>query len=485
MFDFNQKALRPHQERSISLLRQSLSKGHRRPVLQLPTGAGKTLLAANIIRMAREKDRRVAFVVPAISLIDQTVEAFMSEGIHDIGVIQSDHPMQDWSRPVQVCSIQTIARRGFPESDLVIVDECHNQYEATYRWMDVCPEVFFVGLTATPWAKGMGKYWDDLLIGATMRELIEAGYLSDFAVFAPSHPDLTGVRTTAGDYNQKQLGEVMGDGALVADVVDTWLARADGQPTLVFAVDRAHAKKLQTQFERAGVGAGYIDAYTERDERRAIERQLGRGEIRVVCNVGCLTTGVDWDVRCIVLARPTRSEMLFVQMVGRGLRTAEGKRQCVILDHSDNHARLGFVTDIRHDRLNDGEKKKAGEGKEREEPLPKECSKCNFVKPPKVLECPNCGFKPERQSDIEPEEGELVEVKAKKVATMEDKQAFYSGLLAIQRQRGKKQGWVAHTYREKFGVWPRGMYAIEATPSAEVVAFVQHKAIKYAKRRSA
>jgi hypothetical protein len=158
---------------------------------------------------------------------------------------------------------------------------------------------------------------------------------------------------------------------------------------------------------------------------------------------------------------------------------------CIILDHSDNHARLGFVTDIRHDRLNTGEKAKAGEAQPRDEPLPKECSKCNFVKPPKVLECPNCGFKPERQSDIEPEEGELVEVKAKKVATMEDKQAFYSGLLAIQRQRGKKQGWVAHTYREKFGVWPRGMYAIEATPSAEVVAFVQHKAIKYAKRRSA
>ncbi len=136
--------------------------------------------------------------------------------------------------------------------------------------------------------------------------------------------------------------------------MDTWLRRAENRPTFCFAVDSAHAKHLQTKFTEAGVSTGYIDAYTPTNERAEIKRQFHNGDISVVCNVGCLTTGIDWDVRCIVLARPTKSEILFVQMIGRGLRTAEGKEDCLILDHSDTHLRLGFVTDIHHETLDDG-----------------------------------------------------------------------------------------------------------------------------------
>jgi DNA repair protein RadD len=118
--------------------------------------------------------------------------------------------------------------------------------------------------------------------------------------------------------------------ALVADVVDTWLQRAEGRPTFCFAVNRVHANHLQQKFLAAGVQAGYVDAYTDKDERREVARQFHAGEIKVVCNVGVLTTGIDWDVRCIILARPTKSEMLFVQMIGRGLRTADGKNDCLI-----------------------------------------------------------------------------------------------------------------------------------------------------------
>ena len=483
MFDTSPKVLREHQERSILNLRQSLSNGKRRPILQLPTGAGKTVVAANIVKSARSKGNRVTFCVPAVSLIDQTVDSFMAEGITDIGVIQADHWMQDWSKPVQVASIQTIQRRRFPESDLVIVDEAHNQFKIIQTWMVSAPDVPFIGLTATPWARGLGKSWDDLLIGATVRELIDAGYLSDFCVYAPSHPDLTGVKVTAGDYNQKQLGDVMNESRLVGDVVNTWLRLGDSRPTLVFAVNRAHAKALQQQFEAAGVGAGYIDAYTERDERKAIETQLNAGEISVVCNVGCLTTGVDWDVRCIVLARPTRSEMLFVQMIGRGLRTADGKSDCIILDHADNHARMGFVDQIHHDTLNTGEKPETTAA-ERAEPLPKECGKCQFLKPPKVSECPKCGFKPERQCEVEHDEGELVTVKGKKSPTMAEKQAFYSGLWGYAKDKGRAPGWVSHTYREKFGVWPKNMDPMPSVPGPEVLGFIRHKNIRYAKRRA-
>jgi superfamily II DNA or RNA helicase len=141
---------------------------------------------------------------------------------------------------------------------------------------------------------------------------------------------------------------------LVADVVETWIKRGENRSTLCFAVDRAHAKNLQQQFESAGIRCGYIDAYTDSEERERIADLFHDGTYRVVCNVGCLTTGVDWDVRCIILARPTKSEMLFTQIIGRGLRTADGKDDCLILDHSETHLRLGFVTDIHHESLDEG-----------------------------------------------------------------------------------------------------------------------------------
>ena len=350
------RELRPHQTKAIKMLRQSLGSGKRRPVLQAPTGFGKKLLGAAIIEGALAKNKRVIFTVPALSLVDQTVNAFWDDGIRDVGVIQAWNPMTDWSRPVQVASVRTLQRRPIPEADIVIIDECHHWFDFYEAWMSdpLWQDRPFIGLSATPWTRGLGKYFDDLIIAATTQDLISEGYLSPFRVFAPSHPDLTDVRTVRGDYHKGDLSGVMSDAPLVADVVDTWRRRAENRSTFCFAVDRAHAKHLQAKFTEAGVSTGYIDAHTPISERREIERKFHNGDIRVVCNVGCLTTGIDWDVRCIVLARPTKSEILFVQIVGRGLRTAEGKEDCLILDHSDTHLRLGFVTDIHHEVLDDG-----------------------------------------------------------------------------------------------------------------------------------
>jgi superfamily II DNA or RNA helicase len=474
------KELRPHQERAISLLRESLGKGKRRPILQLPTGAGKTVIAANIIRKARERGKRVCFAVPATSLVDQTVVEFYREGLRDLGVIQGTHPMSDRSKPVQVASVQTLVSRGCPEFDLVLIDEAHRMFKVVEKWMnrDGCP---FVGLSATPWSVGLGRLYDDLIIGATTRELIEAGYLSDYRVFAPAHPDLTPVSLQSGDYNARQLGEVMNQGGLVADIVQSWLLHGENRPTLCFAVNRAHAKALQQQFGSAGVEAGYIDAKTDPIERKLIEGQLRRGEIRVVCNVGCLTTGIDWDVRCIILARPTRSDMLFAQMIGRGLRTADGKADCLILDHADNHARFGFVADIHHDHLDDGHRRKVRASLVGEA-LPKECPKCAFLRAHDVVECPNCGFKPERQNTVEVKPGALVQIAGKNRSfDRAEKQKWYSGLLHVAQVRGRKSGWAAHAFREKFGDWPRGLVREPEAPSAEVENFVRFKDIRYAK----
>lgn len=481
---FQPRPLRPHQSLAMALLKRSLVSGNRRVVLQMPTGAGKTRTAAEIVAGARGKGNRVCFTVPAISLIDQTVEAFEREGLDALGVIQASHPRTHYGMPIQIASVQSLANRAKPETDIVVVDECHLQFKVIRDWMKAEPNKVFIGLSATPWARGMADDWQDLVSPVSMQELIDAEYLSPFRVFAPSHPDLSGVKTVAGDYHEGQLGEVMGEARLVADVVETWLKRAERRPTLVFAVNRAHARKIQEQFAASGVAMGYCDAFVDLIERQILFDRMARGELAGIVNVGTLTTGVDADVRCVVMARPTKSEMLFVQCIGRGLRTAPGKDDCLILDHADNHARLGFVTDIHHDRLLSGKEKLERNRAEKPEALPRECPSCGTLKTRGA--CPSCGFTPVRQSEIEFEDGELVEVAPKQgKPTMADKQRWYSELLSIRNQRGRSAGWLAHAYRDKFGVWPRGMDERAATPSPEVLGFVKSKDIRFAKRRGA
>jgi superfamily II DNA or RNA helicase len=277
-------------------------------------------------------------------------------------------------------------------------------------------------------------------------------------------------------------------GTLVADAVTTWLERGEDRPTLVFAVDRAHAKSLQAKFQEAGIATEYIDAFVSREEREEIGKRFHAGTTRVVVNIACLTTGLDWDVRCIVLARPTKSEILFVQIVGRGLRTAEGKADLLILDHSDTHARLGFVDQIHHDQLDDGKPRKPAAKDRREEPLPTPCPSCSFVKPARVRKCPSCGFEPQRQSAVTVGDGELIELstrRPKAAPTRDDKQAFWSMLLHQARARGYKRGWAAWVYKRKFNVWPVGLNDVLLPPSPEVASYIKASQIRFAKRRAA
>jgi superfamily II DNA or RNA helicase len=315
------KTLRPRQEAAIAMLRESLGKGNKRIILKLPTGAGKTVIASNIIKMALAKNKRVIFCVNAISLVDQTAQRFYEDGITDIGVIQGGHELTNFRMPVQIASIQTLSRREhMPDADLVIIDEVHNFYKHYAKWMDQWNNVPFIGLSATPYTKGLGKYFEDLITPCTTSDLIDEGWLSKFKVYAPSHPDLKGVRTVAGDYHEGDLAKVMDKAPLIADVVSTWRKLGENRPTLCYAVDRAHAKHLQDCFLGSNIACGYIDAYTDILERREIAKDFKLGRLKVICNVGVLTTGIDWDVRCIILARPTKSDILFQQIVGRSLR---------------------------------------------------------------------------------------------------------------------------------------------------------------------
>jgi DNA repair protein RadD len=261
-------------------------------------------------------------------------------------------------------------------------------------------------LSATPWRKGLGKNFAKLIKVSTTDELIKLKYLAPFRVFAPSHPDLKGIRTTRGDFDLGQLSALMQRPKLVGDVVSTYLRLGEDRKGFVFAVDCAHAQELQQRFNEAGVPCGYVDSHSTSDERRAVKSAYESGEIKLVANVNVMTTGIDWDVRIIIMARPTKSETLFVQTIGRGLRVAEGKADCLILDHSSNHSRFGFVTDVDCEALNDGQEPPRASGGDRDS-LPLECTACGYLRDPGEHICPNCGFAPKRQSNIEWADGEF------------------------------------------------------------------------------
>lgn len=487
--------LRDHQTKAIKDIRSVLQTGVRKVVLQEPTGGGKTAIAMAIIAAGREKGSNVAFTVPMISLINQTAQSFWKDGLREFGIMQANHEMTDPTQPIQICSVSTLSKRNErPLADFIIVDECHLNSKFMWKWMQDRPTTIFIGLSATPWTKGLGKHYQALVKGPSTQELIDLEYLSDFEVYTPDHPDITGVRKTmtswGPDYNQVDAANAMNKAPLVANIVDNWKENGQGRPTIAYCVDRAHATKVQGEFIAAGVPWGYIDAYTDIDERDDIKAQLDTQQIYGVANVGCLVLGVDWDIRCIIIAVLIRSEMKFVQIMGRGLRTAPGKDHLLCFDHSDTHDRLGFITGIDHYQLDDGTGNVSNSKEIAEEKKPKECPKCGYLKPVGAHECPQCGFKPQKQSNVEPIEGKLSKrerdrrTKAE-LATEEGVNRTYAMALYIAQERGKKSGWAYYLTRDRCGAAPdkdAGIKPIE--PDQNMLNFVKYKNIRYAKGRS-
>ncbi len=490
--------LRPYQSLAVQNLRRALAGGITREMLCSPTGSGKTEIGMALVRGARAKHKRVAFLCNRVHLVEQTSRRFTKAGIMH-GILQGENTARVYES-VLVASIQTVVRRGLPEVDLIIIDEAHTvagskEYRAVIAAAKGVP---VIGLSATPYAKGLGKHYDELggalfqhmTVAATIPDLIEAGYLVDCDVYAPSEPDMTGIkqaRNASGemDYTDADVGRAVDKPELVGDIVTHWLRLAAGTPTVCFAANIAHSKHIVERFQAAGISAEHIDCYTDTEERREILRRMETGETMVLSNVGILAEGWDFPAcRTLILARPTRSLIRYIQMAGRVLRPHASKDRALILDHSGSVVRLGFPTDEFPLELDDGSPRDAKGGQEeREKPLPKACPSCSYVKT--VHKCPVCGFAPERRSDVQTRAGDLVPLKKKPKASKMDKQEFYSQLLGLAQEKGRQPGWVAHRYRDYFGVWPRGMQDVPAAPGEAVLGFVKHLQIKAAKGKGA
>lgn len=493
--------LRTYQSNAITELREAIKAGKRRIMLSSATGSGKSRIMVEMAQSAATKGKRVVVFCDRIQLVQQMSGHFASIGLHH-GVMQGENSRASYS-PVLVASIQTVAKRGLPEgTDLVLIDEAHGcAGRAEFRKVIMSamkqPRTPVIGFSATPWARGLAKHYDELggplfeslVTTVAIPELIEQGFLVDADVYAPHDPDLTGVTTVAGDYNEKQLGKAMNKVTLVGDIVTTWLKHAHDLPTVCFAVNIAHSQAIAEQFVKCGIAAEHISCHTPDGERLDILGRVASGQTKVICNAMLLTTGWDFPAcRCMILARPTKSLVSYVQMVGRVLRPYPGKDKALILDHSGTCQRLGFPTDDRSDiPMCDGKPKiGASEKKDKEEPLPKVCPNCSFLKPAKTHKCPACGFEARRPSTVEVEDGELRLVAKSKKHQAKDiqqrfgsKQQVYSMLLTMQRERNYQSGWTARKYRDVFGVWPKGMDDVCIEPSPMLRSWVKAETIRF------
>lgn len=491
--------LRPHQKKAASLLRGEW-RDKRTHLVYGTVGMGKTALASYIIQGHVNRGMRCLFVAPYTVLVEQTAKRFEEYGLPKAGIIWRDHPEYFPQRMVQIASADTLIRREFPDNvDLLIIDECHIRRKKVLELISEI-DIPVIGLSGTPYSPWLGEYYQSLIKPCTMREMIDQGYLSDYEFYAPTTPNLKGVKTrmSAGfgqDYVDKDLAEIMGDYKLVGDIVSNWLENGEGRPTIAFCVNVGHANQITNQFNSVGVSCEVMTAKTKPEERLQIVRRFEDGITKVICNVGVLVAGFDSDVRCIIYARPTKSEIRWVQSLGRGLRTVHGKDKCLIFDHSGSVHRLGFPDQIEYDDLNhkgDGLEDSARKAKEevKKEQLPKECSKCHYLKPAGVYVCPKCHHKPLGGDDVDTDRTRgLTKLKGKEAkVTMEDKQQAYSEFLGYQKERaisGKpvSDGYVSHLYKSRFGVWPKGLHKTPKVPSHSTRNYIKSRQIAFAKSK--
>lgn len=392
--------LRDYQQDQIQRARIAMRK-HRRVLLQGPTGSGKTALASFMAGEAAAKGLFVWFICHRAELIDGTSKTF---GKFDIahGVVAAGYPM-DIRQPVQVCSIDTLKKRMdvLPAPGLVVWDECHHLGAASWAAVQAkLANAYHIGLSATPKrldGRPLDVYFDDIVLGPQPAWLIERGYLSPYRAFAPSAPDMAGVRKQMGDYAKGETEKRADTPKLTGDIITHWRKLANGLRTVGFGVTVAHSQHLAAQFCSAGISAAHLDGNTHKAERKRIITDYAEGRLQVLFNVDLFGEGFDLasiaqqdvTIDCVIDAAPTQSLTKAMQRWGRMLRPGEGKVG-ILLDHAGNVARHGLPDDEREWSLDGRDASKAANDNVPAPPVT--CEGCyGQIRRPCPPACPYCG----------------------------------------------------------------------------------------------
>ena len=491
---------RAFQETTHRELRSGFQAGHQRQIVMAPTGAGKTYLALRVASEALARGKRVLFICDRNTLIKQTSEAADGYGMPTHGVIQADNPRFALFRPFQIASAQTIGARGILDNyDVIIVDEAHTTYSATTKLI-LETKAAVIGLSATPFTKGLGQTYSRVINAATMHELVELGVLTRLRVLSCKKPDMKGAKTKNGEWTAGDAGKRGME--IVGDVVREWLEHANNAKSIVFGPTVIHATALVEQFKAVGVRAELFTGKTTDEERKALLQEYRKKDsaIRLLISVEALAKGFDVpDVSCVVDCRPLRKSLsTFVQMIGRGLRSSPGKDECLLLDHSGNVVRFADdFSDLYFNglaELDAGEKLDAEVRKDEPRP-PKKCPSCGYT--PCGKRCVRCGFEAKTVSLVESVEGRAEELDILghgKKALAATERALYEMIATHEKVRaerrggGNPKGATAHRFRELTGHWPPRDFIFEAAPhippNAKLAGKLRSMSIAFAKSRA-
>ena len=479
--------LREHQTRAIDMCRDSLRRGNKRIILAAPCSFGKTRVAVEILASAARKGKQGIFICDRIKLVQQTLDEFDLHGI-EAGVIQGwEHPRSNWQSPIQIASIQTLARRKrWPMSEIVIVDEAHIHYKTMTTMMDKYSAIPFIGLSATPFSKGLGNHYQDLIMPISPKELTDKGFLAPAVYYGGSKPDLKGLKTrqlsTGGsDFDPLKLAERMEkDTKLAGDIIINWRKHGENSQTIAFSPSINHSKTLVRMFIEAGIPAQHIDGYMPDEERQILYREHDEGKFKILSCSKLLNTGYDApSVRCLIDAFPTKSITSYVQRIGRVLRIHKDKPNAIILDHAGNVARHGFAQDVIPDVLHTSDKefKERQQTKEKKEPKTMDCPQCYQVMV--IPRCP-CGYEVPKAELLKMDDQILTRIN--KSFTLQEKGRWLYEFQHHAYHKGYKDGWYKWAYRSKFGVWPNKIMPIQTEERMpEVQSHIKHLQIKRAK----
>lgn len=451
------KTPRPYQSKLMNDIRASFARGHRRVLAVLPTAGGKTFCFTLMTVGAVERGRRVLIIVHREELLDQASRSLEGEGVEHGRIAPGyyGHTAQ-----VAVASIQSLDKRLATETmafDFIILDEAHHVTAATWqRVLAHFPSAYVLGVTATPCrttGEGLGSesggIFTDMVIGPSIAELIAQGYLAPPVVFSPpSDLDLTGLRKSKGDFTQKALAERVQKSSIVGDAVDHYRRLAAGEPAIAFCASIAHAETVAESFRAEGFSSEVIHGKLDSRTRADMIAGLGSGRIQVLTSVDIISEGTDIPVVSVaILLRPTDSLALYLQQVGRVLRTAPGKTRALILDHVGNWRRHDVPDAEREWSLAGVKKKKSNREMV---PVVRQCPKCFEPWMSKALSCPQCfHVLPIKSRKIEEVDGELVQLTKEQIEEARKNRRREVGraetreeLEAIAKARGYSPGWV-------------------------------------------
>ena len=444
--------LRSYQQQAISDLRMAYRNGSAAPLLVAPTGMGKTVVFAAITQSAAARGRQVLILVHRRELIHQASAKLAAIAV-DHGVIAAGIAPSVAS--VQVASVQSLIRRldQVAKPDLIIIDEAHHAVAGSWRKIiDHWPGILLLGVTATPVrqdGRGLGAMFDQLVHGPSADQLMATGYLTPAKIYAPPPvADLTGIHRRAGDFAIDEAADRMDRPTVTGDAISHYQRIAAGRSAIAFCCNVKHATSVCDAFKAAGIrSATLLGNTTDRD---ALVARFAAGFIDVLVTVDVVSEGFDCPGAAVaILLRPTQSEGLYLQQIGRVLRPAPGKDAALILDHVGNVHRHGWPDDHRDWTLADrpARGKPAGPSA----PSVRTCSTCFAAFKPAPI-CPCCGAEVAPIKRVITQQGgelqELKRINAKMRRNEQGKAQSLQQLIALghARRMNNPVGWAKHVY---------------------------------------